>query len=447
MKKALFIVLCFTMLGCARTLTTIDYTPQNSEKGIYYNLPKSIIKLDIQYTLYRDYHLLKGKKIYTSTTYAKIENPVTISSTAIPDENNRYVLTYKKNNSNYFFEDNYTVEMNSNGTLKSLNWETENVIPDIASNILSSGLNIFKTLSPASDESEIEEYLKIIEEFEKEILDLDKKIKTETSKGNLKKVKELKELQNIIIVRVDKLKSLNKKEQKDKVTKTETVYLNLEKDYSGNQFITKQTDTLKKIASFTIDLKSNFKGIDEESFPKLIFNLPANTVTKNVKEGLKYRVPKIVNYQLILKDANDIDYPERTIANSDITIIQYGDINAFPLTVKGSKKSKIALTIDEKTGLITKVSNTSNSILKESSSLLKSSTEEVYKTFDNYSFNKKKKELENEKALLELQNSIETLNKDEVKPSDIEKQITELKLLLERLELEKKIKELEGNDE
>ena len=115
--------------------------------------------------------------------------------------------------------------------------------------------------------------------------------------------------------------------------------------------------------------------------------------------------------------------------------------------VKSRKKSKIAVTIDENTGLLTKVSNTSNSIIKESSSLLKPSTKEVYKTLDNYSFNKLKSALENGKTLLELNNSIEELNKEEKVNSKIQKEIEALKLLLEKLELEQKIKDLENSNE
>ncbi|MEZ4857863.1 MAG: hypothetical protein R2781_03560 [Flavobacteriaceae bacterium] len=447
MKKILFLLTCISIIACSRSLTSIDYSKANSQKGILYNLPKSIIKLDLEYSIYKDYYFLNGEKIYTSNPYAKLENPITVTSVSVPDDKSNYILTYKKNNSNYFYEDNYTVELNSNGTIKSLNWETENVIPDIASNIISTGLNIFKTISPASDESAIDEKLNLISHLEKEVTIIDNKIKLATSKENLKKVKELKELQNIIISRVEKLKTLNKKGQKDKTTKSVTLYINLEKDYSEDIFIDKQIDTTSKDVSYIIDLKSKFKGIDEESFPKVVLTLPINTGKNNSAEGVKYRLPKKVSYTLTLKDVNDIEYPERLLISSDIQIIQYGDINSFPLTVKGSKKSKIALTIDEKTGLITKVSNTSNSILKESSSFLKTSSEEIYNTFDDYSFKKKKKELENEKSLLELQSSIDNLTKDEVKPTEIEVKIAELKFLLERLELEKKIKELEDNEE
>lgn len=443
MKKILLsAIILLIASGCSRTLTSLNYDRNSKDKGVYYNLPKSIVKVDIQYTIYRDYDLVNGNKKYSGNSYAKIENPITITSLPTPDINQRYILTYKKNNSNYFFEDNYTIELSQNGHLKSLNWETENVAPDIAANIISSGLNLFKTLSPADDETDKEKYEDLISKYENVLNEMDSKILIETSKGNLKKVKEQNELQKLAISRLETLKKNNKSGQKDNVVKTETVFIDLEKDYLNSTFIKKTTSKTKNL--YEIDLSSKFKGIDEENFPTLSFELPINTISTNSSEGLKYRIPTKVNYTLTLIDSTDIDHPQRKLIDDNLTLLQYGEINALPLNVKSRKKSKIAVTIDENTGLLTKVSNTSNSIIKESSSLLKSSTKEVYKTLDNYSFNKLKSALENGKTLLELNNSIEELNKEEKVNSKIQKEIEALKLLLEKLELEQKIKDLEN---
>lgn len=416
MKKLLAIsILVLFVTSCSKTITSLTYNKDVKDKGIFYNLPKSIIKMDIKYTIYRNYDLVNGKKEYRGNSYAKIEDPVTIISIPIADPEQKYILTYKKNKSNYFFEDNYTIELSNNGQMKSLNWEIENVVPDILSNAISSGINVYKTISPAENLSEKEKYENLIKDYENVLLHLDSQLLIEIQKINLKKVKELKELQRFTLSRIDALKKANKANQKEKITKIETVYIDLEKDYKNNTFINKSIEA--GISVFEVDLSSKFIGVVEETFPILSFSISNNKHKEaSTADGLKYRIPKKVNFTLSMTDS---EIEDGVLINSDLTIIQYGDINTVSLNAKGSKKSKTAITIDETTGLITKISNTNNSILKVSTSALKTTTEEISKVLDNNSFNKQK--------------------------SEIGKEIENLELLLKKLELEHEIRELENN--
>lgn len=442
MKNILLLLFLFLVFGCNRTLTSLEYAPATASKGIYYNLPKSVVKVEIDYTVKRDYNLVNGVKDYQGNSYASIEAPVRISTIAVPDTSQRYILTYKKHNNNYFFDDNYSVEVGADARLKAVNWETENVIPDIMGNLVSTGLNVFKTLTQAKGDSLkslTNDGQELIADYEAEILRLDGKILEESTKSK-SDLKPLIKQQELLTLRVAKLKLLYKKGQKDSKKISQTVYINLEKDYSNNPFIKKTTNG--GLMQFEIDLKSRFKGITEETFPTVRFSLPKPTTHENGTEGIRYRIPEQVTYNLDI-----ITGEERTInkvAVADLSLIQYGDVNAFPMKAKGSKKSKIALTIDEKTGLITKVSNTSNSILKSSSELAKTASGEIFETFDNYSFNKAKRELENEEALLKLMDSIEQLNAEEPAVSEIEKLIEQLQLQYDKLLLEQQIRELQA---
>ena len=443
MKNTSYLLILLVCLGCNRTLTSLDYAPENASKGVYYNLPKSIIKVQIDYTVKRDYNLVNGKKAYTSNPYAMIEAPIRVSTISVPDTSKRYILTYKKQNSTYFFEDNYAIEVGTDDGLKSVNWETENVMPDIFSNLISTGLNVFKTISPAAEGINLANAETLIGQYEAEIRALDEKI-LEHSKNKPDQLKKLIGQQELLTLRMAKLKLLNKRDQQESKEVSQTVYLNLENDYKNNPFITKTFGSDDSML-FVIDLKSRFKGIDEDFFPKLRFALPPLTAKQQAGEGIKYRLPQTVAYSIDLMDPADANYPERRLVMADLTILQYGEVNSFPMKVKGSKKSKIALTIDEKTGLITKVSNTSNSIIKESSALAIASSEEILKIFDNYKFNKAKTGLANEKELLELMQSIEELNRREPAASEMEVLIAQLKLELEKLQLEQEIKELQDS--
>src|SRR5690606_16088947 len=157
-----------------------------------------------------------------------------------------------------------------------------------------------------------------------------------------------------------------------------------------------------------------------------------------------YRTPSNVNI--------DITSNGNLLANNSMYLAQFGKITMVPVDSKKGGKKKTSLIFSSITGSLINQKVVAGSSSEKLSKSIKNSIEAVNETVEYLKFESKIKELEKQKSIKDLKDSLKE-PEDEVKESETEfekqlreakekQQILELELLIKQIQ--KQIKELEN---
>lgn len=482
MKKSLFYIIIITILliSCNnKSIYTSFYNEDEfiKNRGVSYNLPKNLIKVEISYTLRENRKLKKGIDLPTdSISKISIEDPILISTILIPDKEKTFVIKNEEI-SNYFFnKSDIDIKLSDNGLLTSIDSDIQDKSFDFAEKIVVSTAKLASTIAnPSGQIFNIKE-----EDVASDNKDNSKNEDNENSyvKESQSKTKNKKQLEDVNFKEQEYFNAIEwiqksiitakNKEEIDLAKSKLNFYLEqldwYRKNNKNYQKITKLKYTILIDPMKTYNKDGNWSElignkIYHHIYPKHIFpqNSEINdTITielpyKNFKsldnlsnvdliKGVLYRNPSSVNV--------DITSNGRLLANSSLFLAQFGDITILPLNAKKFGDNKTSVVFSSITGGL----NSKKVVAGNSSENLSKSLENSIKVINEkleYQKNQLEiKELERLNTIKKLKDSLKEPEIEVEEPeTEYEKLIREANEKIAILELEKLIKKLEKDIE
>jgi len=444
-KLLLYIgILSLFLTSCSKSLHTSLYDENSTIKnnGVTYNLPMNLLKVEITYTINepRVIKIGKDEALTSKKTQITIEDPIILSTLLVADKSKTYLITSNDISNNFFLNSDVDIKLSDNGLLSSIDSDVEDNSIDFAENLIISTAKIAKNVAvPGSSLMDIGvdgEAYEAIREIQQSVLQIKKKEDLELA------IKKIEFYKNQIEWFHQNFKTYIKK-SKIKYT-----------------VIIDPTEVYSKKGSWSV--YENNK-IYHNIFPKHIFpeesifndtitlELPKTNIStfeslnnNKLIPGIVYRTPSNVNI--------DITSNGNLLANNSMYLAQFGKITMVPVDSKKGGKKKTSLIFSSITGSLINQKVVAGSSSEKLSKSIKNSIEAVNETVEYLKFESKIKELEKQKSIKDLKDSLKE-PEDEVKESETEfekqlreakekQQILELELLIKQIQ--KQIKELEN---
>ncbi|QXP67350.1 DUF4831 family protein [Polaribacter sp. AHE13PA] len=447
MKKTIYLILtCLVLISCSKSLYTSNY--ETDKKGISYNLPKNLLKIEVVYTINEPRYIDNGedKKLIGEFPKITIEDPVSISTVLVADKSKTYLITSNEISNSFFLKSDIDIKLSDNGLLSSIDSEIDDNSIDFAENIVISSAKLAKTLAVPGFHKGSPYLDGQLEATRKEIYDFIIKIQRDIIK--IKKKEDLE----LALKKVDFYKSQIEWSLKNfktyyKKTKIKyTIIIDPTEKYTkkGISSIIENNKIYHNILPTHIFSEgSKFNDTISIEIPQTKENLFDPLKGKEQVQGIVYRAPSNVNI--------DITSNKNLLGTTSIYLAQFGKTSVIPVDSKKGGKKKTSLVFSSITGGLVNQKVVAGSSSEKLSKSIKNSVDAVSETIEYLKFEAEIKELTKEKSIKDLKDSLKDPEEvEEESETEFERllrettekqQILELELLIRQIQ--KQIEDLE----
>lgn len=430
MKKVLsFSVVAVFGVGLSACSSVSKVTPYSSEdievvqSGVMFSLPKSLIKVDITYSLYTKFIWESNpdgtpKKIdsdgnsiepKSKSKVVLIETPVKISTFEIPDEEMRFIFSTSSMESS-FKEKDFNLVLSKEGLIKSFS----SVVTDKSSEVLGSvsgvALNLAKIAAVAGED--VTEMIKDKDISVSRIIDLDD---LEFANESEKYVASYSDLERI-------------SDLTDKY-----IWPEVKVEFSADYDISQRLDLSS--SSLVLEKKSKIEGVKDSSENKQEESAEAEVSIA----GIPYRVSGIVSTTVTIDDAEVLEKP--------VSIVHAGPVAYIPVESGAFESNTHTLEFYDNTAQLSKFQSKGGGNAANFAAALKGASDEVLSTAKELNTLKIQTEIDKLKKQKELIDAKEAIEGSEI--SKLQDQIDLLKKQKELVDVqdtesEEKVAELQN---
>jgi hypothetical protein len=427
MKKAAYIIgcgiCCAIFMNCSSgKLLVKKFQPGTIPSGIVYALPKTLLKVEIPYTI--DYHeeFDNGEKKYMPKCKAD-RGDISVNTVITPDENAYYEIQ-NDNNHSPLWQNAFSVELTKDGYLSSSSTAYEDRTLNTAIAAVKIVGAIIKPAGKGNEKdintfNELDSLGKSFKNIELSYVNVLKKecSTLQELENNKKQLLLLKDKSELIEQRITDLKVRNKKIFGIKLACVfEPDKMQISDDYIYQYTINESNCSAIK------EFKKTFKNIPVLPFPESFWiglknkmNISSTQSDKPMapeksEEAYVYRIPLLATYEI-----RENAQMGEILATGDVRINQFGVFGKIFVNRKRFSKNKYSIELHEETGNLKKYSVTSEGnaaenaatgskeIISEIQRMTKNKTESEKLNEENDLLKAKIDKIKNEKTLKELQ--------------------------------------------
>lgn len=393
--RVLFIVLAIStiMAGCTHNINSHVSTGL-ADKGIPYMLPKSLLKLDITYTVREETTLKNGAEKLAKNTRVTVEKPIKISQVFIPDSTKVLSLSADTVSDNAFLESALNYTFDGTGIIKSISADTKDNTLEAIGNAVSTGIKIASIAAVAgADVPDAVQPLVV------RIDELYRSIGAQAVNGNAKQLKES----------LDEIKLLESVISEYQKSNTKTVKES-DVEYSIVIDIDKDCVTDSKNTRCTIAPNKLIHDLPAAVMPPVIVRLSLtsddkkNSVLKidsdTVYAGILYRLPKPVTMTIEANSSRTLVY------RNTVFLPQYGQLYVANVSTKSMSNRKTELEFNQNTGGLNSYKITSGSSADKALEKTSTIAGDVQKSVLDLKYNLETQNLKAQKDLVDAQKAL-----------------------------------------
>jgi len=148
--------------GCMSSVTTLAYNPNKANHGVVYALPRTRLKVTVNYTIRRETTLQNGIPLNTNQTVL-VGKPVVLETLQAPDPNNRFVLSGNGLVNDSRLDASFKFSVDDNQLLTAVTTDITDRSPEIFQSLVASGISMAKLAVAAGERRELPGPLKPVE--------------------------------------------------------------------------------------------------------------------------------------------------------------------------------------------------------------------------------------------------------------------------------------------
>jgi hypothetical protein len=389
----LMLAICMQVSGCTHSICT-HVSTGISDKGIPYMLPKSLLKLDITYTVRDESTLEHSAEKLNKITRVTVEKPIKISQVFVPDNSKVLSLSVDNIADSAFLESALNYTFDGTGVIKSISADTKDHTLETVGNAVSAGLKVASIAAAAGADipADLQPYVDRIEALYREMGAQSGKVDTKQIKAGLDEIKLWESV-------ISEYRKANAKTVKESEVEYATV-LDVDRDC-----VTDDAGTRCTIAPNRL-----IHDLPAAAMPPVIVTLSITSNDKRNSElriddtaaydGILYRLPKAATMTI---EANS----SRTqVYKNNIFLPQYGQVYVANVSTKSMADRKTELEFNQNTGGLNFYKVTSGSSADKALEKTSSMAADVQKSVLDLKYNLETGDLKAQKDLVTAQKGL-----------------------------------------